>query len=72
MTKRLNDNKALVKNGIPPPEGMLGMGPPTRARFGMQSSPEASVSIQAPSGKPNPAPDSGSSLRRSVDYLCER
>ena len=68
MGQRLNDTKALVANGIPPPQGA----------FELHSRPSAEASVTPPeqggakhtwAEVPNPTPDAGDTFRRTVDYL---
>jgi hypothetical protein len=66
--QRLNDTSALVANGICPPQGCY--------ELHQRPSPECMVTDMDKFGTrpdfsdcPNPAPDKGDTLRRTVDYL---
>lgn len=67
--QRLNDTRALVANGIPPPQGAY--------ELHSRPSPEAAVTDVSQGGvrdallsnRPNPCPDSGDTMRRAIDYM---
>jgi hypothetical protein len=66
--RRLNDTAALVQNGICPPQGCF--------ELHQRPSPECMVTeVDQLGTRPdfsdcqNPAPDSGNTMRRTMDYL---